>query len=243
MSQINEKLNKQLKIEKNAFELYNSFIKKIDDFKLRNEVIKIRNDEKEHINLVKEMISIMRGYKAGIRTTKTKEKAINLGGFIDKFNSLLVMTDIGGYAHAITRVIEELGVDCIYLSFNKTPRYIKKLLAEYKIDLRRIKFVNCVKFSKEGDINANPEALTEISLALEEMMQKMKGKFFILVDTISAFSLYHSANSILRFVGLVNSKLEKYNGGIIWMAVDDENEEGLNEKIGPLCDKIIRYGS
>jgi len=240
MNQINEKLIGQLKIEKDAFNLYNSFIKKIGGSKIKKALIEIRDDEKEHISLAEEMISVINGYGAKIKITKAKERAVNLGGFMDEFSSLFIKTDISSYARIAVGIVEELNMNCIYLSFNKTPRYTKRLMAEHKIGLRRIKFVNCVKFSKEGDINANPEALTEISLALEELMQKMRGKFFILVDTISSFSVYHSTNAILKFIGLVNSKLEKYNCGAIWVAIDSESEKGLNDKIIPLCDRFIK---
>jgi len=70
MSQINEKLNRQLKIEKDAFNLYNSFIKKIDGQKLKKNIIKIRDDEKEHIGVVEEMISLVKMHKAEIETVK-----------------------------------------------------------------------------------------------------------------------------------------------------------------------------
>ena len=240
MNQINEKLIRQLKIEKDAFNLYNSFIKKIDDQKLKKSIIRIRDDEKEHIGIVEEMISLVKMHKAGIETVKEEaKKGIELKGFINEFSSLFITTNIDNYPFTIINIIKGLDMNCIYLSFNKMPGYIKKLLIDHRLDTGKIKFISCVKSSGSWAYT-NPENLTSLSVKLEESARGMKGKFFVLIDSISAFSAYHSANAILRFVGLVNSKMEKYGSGIVWVAIDDEGEKGLNDKIGPLCDKIIK---
>ncbi len=240
MSSINEKLAKQLKTEEYAVKLYTSIAKKTANTKIKGSIARIRDDEKEHARLVMEMISLMKMHKAGIKTGAMEtKKGIELNGFINEFSSLFITTDIDNYPFTIINVIKELDMGCIYLSFNKMPIYIKKLLADHRLDTGKIKFISCVK-SPGSWAYTDPENLTSLSIKLEESAKGMKGKFFVLIDSISAFSAYHSTNAILRFVSLINSKIGRYGSGVVWIAVNDESENGVNSRIGPLCDKIIR---
>jgi rubrerythrin len=54
-----ELLEKQYEVEKNAFMLYSSQLDEIKDEKIRAEIAEIRDDEAEHMKLVKEMIGLV----------------------------------------------------------------------------------------------------------------------------------------------------------------------------------------
>lgn len=237
MNQIDEKLNTQLKIEKDSSKLYDSFIKKIDIPEIKNKIIQIRDDEIEHAKIVSEMISLIKD-KPKVSVSKGEEKSIDMRGFIDDYSSLLVMTNIEQYSHTVINIIKKLNMNCIYLSFNKIPKYTKKLLIDYNVDIGKIKFISCVKVPG-GDTIVDPENLTELSVTLEKSMKGMKDKFFVVVDTISAFSVYHSTNLIQRFVSSMNPKIGRHGAGVVWIAISDESEKELNDKISPLCDKVI----
>ena len=239
MIKLNKKLNEQLRIEKDSITLYNSFIKKIDDTNIKRKIIEVRNDEMEHCRLVKDLIFIARKYKQ-IKTSKIEKKTIDLTGFINKFNSLLVITSIDKYPSAIINLLMELKINCIYLSFNKLPRYMKNLLVDHNVDIKKIKFINCLNSNEEQDISINPQSLTNLSITLEKLMKEMKNKFFVLIDSISAFHIYYNQDIILRFISLINSELEESNAGIIWLSILNENGKELNSKISPLCDKTIK---
>lgn len=239
MQKINEKLEKQLEIEKKAVKLYATFIQKLEDSKIEGELINIRDGKLEHIRLVEEMSSMLKSYAPKIKIAKSKDANIEMDGFIDKFSSLFIMIHIDNYPQTIMNIIKELDKSCIYLSFNKVPKYTKKLLAEHGIEVKKIKFINCIKASGE-DITVDPEDLTKMSIVLEDMMKKTKEDFFVLVDPISAFPVYHEMNKILRFVSFINSKAACHNSGIIWVSIDDENENALNNKVGQLCDKVMK---
>ena len=60
MSNTNKIFKEQLRIEKRSIKLYNSFIKKIKDKKIKRSIAGIREDEKEHVKLVEKMIWIIR---------------------------------------------------------------------------------------------------------------------------------------------------------------------------------------
>ncbi|MBR9690147.1 hypothetical protein GOV08_00495 [Candidatus Woesearchaeota archaeon] len=134
----------------------------------------------------------------------------------------------------------------IYLSYNKVTRYIKRLLSDNNIDTSRIKFITCVKEAGEQedgatDVFVHPGALTDISINISTLMEKIPGEKFILVDTISSFSIYHDTENIIKFISNTNSKMSS-KSGIIWVAVTDESA-GLASKIAPLCNKVIEINN
>ena len=58
MGNIKKILREQLRIEERSIKLYGSFIRKIGDKWAKKDIKSIRDDEKEHVRLVKKMISI-----------------------------------------------------------------------------------------------------------------------------------------------------------------------------------------
>ena len=53
MEKLTEKLNLQLKAEQDAVKLYNQFVAKIDNTKIKNRIKEIINDEIIHIKLMR----------------------------------------------------------------------------------------------------------------------------------------------------------------------------------------------
>ena len=60
MKSIKRKLREQLKIEQKSVKLYSSFIRKIKNSGIKRKIAGIRDDEKEHVLLVKKMISFLK---------------------------------------------------------------------------------------------------------------------------------------------------------------------------------------
>ncbi len=52
-------LREQLRIEERSIRLYGSFIRKIEDKQAKRDIKGIKDDEKEHVRLVKKMISML----------------------------------------------------------------------------------------------------------------------------------------------------------------------------------------
>lgn len=235
MDKILEKLNTQLKLEKDSIELYDSFIQKIDKEEIKNRISAIRNDEIKHVELVEEMIKLIESAK-NIIVNEKKEEQISIQGFLEDFSSTAVIVPLEKYPQTIADIISQLQMPCIYLSFNKMANYTKKMLESKKIDISKVKFATCINGS--DDSISEPGNLTGLSIGLERMM-KFDGKFYLFIDSLSAFTTYHSIEDIQKFVSFTNSKMQGKNAGVIWMIIKDENES-IASKIGQLCDKTIK---
>lgn len=236
MGKISEKLRIQLGVEKKSVSTYSSFINRINNASVKKKIAGIIKDEIEHVKSVEEMISLTKKKKLKEKIKEFEE--IDLNGFLDTCNSLLVTVGVDKYPNTLISIERKLNLKCIYISFNKISSYIRNLLIEHGVDIKRINFIECVP-SKDGKF-INPNSLTELSIEITELMNKLKSGFFVVVDTISSFSVYHEEDTILKFVSLINSEVQKCKAGVIWVAIKNEGEKRLNERIGPLCDYVLR---
>ena len=148
---------------------------------------------------------------------------------------------VDNYASKIVELVSELTSNkenIIYLSFNKIPEHIKKKFASHGIKMNKILFISCAGVETE-DISVMPDDLTKLSIAISESVKMVK-KPVLIVDTISAFSIYHPNNTICKFVSSINEKSAKEDYWVIWVSIEDSNNKRLNESIAPLCDEVIK---
>ena len=145
------------------------------------------------------------------------------------------------YMYKLISLLKQLSNErkIIYISYNKIPKYIKKVLKENKFDMKNIVFINGVDIKSDEDINIRPEDLTKLSIIINETAKKLKN-VTVVVDTISAFSTYHNDKTICQFVASMNDRARNEEYSIIWVAIDEPAERPLNLKLSQLCDKTIK---
>jgi rubrerythrin len=244
-------LKKQLQVEIISRELYIGFLKKLDNANFKKIISKIIEDEERHIEIVNEMIKIVEEYKkeivekkTGKEKTKEAEKELKIGGIFKEANSVLFLSSVDDYMFEVKHIIKNIlsktaEKKIIYVSYNKIPKYTKKLFKEDNINLNKIFFINCVGTHEGEDINLRPEEITTLAITIENLCEKIKNPV-IIVDTVSAFSVYNPVNTITRFVSSINDKARERNYYILWVAIDDEDEKNLNGKLKEFCDAVLK---
>ena len=232
-----EKLKDQLNIEILSRGLYANFLKKIKDKKINKTISWIRQQEIEHIKIVNDLLDLVGAYKNKVEQVKKESKKNKI---LEEGNALMLLSPLEEYMHKIIGHIKEIISEkkIVYISYNKIPKYTKKVLKEHGINLSDILFINC-SGSKSEEINIEPSNLTQLSIVITEAVDKLKNPF-IIVDTLSAFSIYNSNNMIEKFVSSLNDKARQGDYQILWVSIDDEDEKTLNSKISQLVDKVIR---
>ena len=236
-----KKLREQLALEELSRDTYYAFLKKIDNKKINSDIAGIYNQEIEHIKIVNEMVDILSKYKIPIKETKKeikerRETNLTLKGEI----ILLLIYKTEDYIHKFISFLIQLNErKMIYISYNKIPKYIKKVLKEHKFDVKKIVFINGVDIKSDEDINIRPEDLTKLSIIINETAKKLKN-VTVVVDTISAFSTYHNDKTICQFVASMNDRERNEGYGIVWVAIDEPAERPLNLKLSQICDKTIK---
>lgn len=240
--QLIDRLEKQLDVEIIARDFYKDLMEKIEEGEINKDIKEITDDEIEHISVVEELIKIVENYKKPIQERpgiKSQEELV--GENFEKGNVILLLSRVENYMHEIVSILKELIKEnkVVYISYNKIPKYTKKILAAHGINPEDMLFINCVAIESKGDINVKPDDLTGISIEITQARKKFKD-IVVLVDTLSGFSTYHNVKTISQFVASVNDKARNEDYRILWVAIDDPSESELNSKIAQICDEVVR---
>lgn len=238
--ELTKKLGEQLKIEIDAKNLYERFIKKIKDETINKTISQIKDDEIKHIETVNELIRTVEGYKKPIKE-ELKKEATTLKRAFGKSNAVLLLGNIDEYMHKTLLILKDLAKEkkVIYVSYNKLPKYTKKVMSDHGINIKDMLFVNCVSIQGQEDIAVRPENLTSIALTITEAVKKTKNAA-IIVDTISGFTTYHRQDMISQFVASMNDKARSQDYRILWVAIKDESTKALDNRLSQLCDETIK---
>jgi len=172
---------------------------------------------------------------------KAKKQSLPTSGMYEDANAFLLLSNLDDYRHKLTLIIKELikGKKIVYVSYNKIPKYTKKILEGQGINVENISFINCVNTQGNGDITIPPEDLAQISMMIPETAVKDENTT-VIVNTISSFSAHHSRNTITNFVASMNDEARNQNYDILWIAIDELSEKQLNSRLSQLCDETIK---
>ncbi|MBU2099705.1 hypothetical protein KKG83_07555 [Candidatus Micrarchaeota archaeon] len=135
-----------------------------------------------------------------------------------------------------------------FVSVNKTVKAMEKEWKESKISIEKIYFIDCVSKSiSKGKISwsdektqyiDNPNALTQMSLAIFKLFEEKKIDFFVL-DSINTLLIYNQEKEILKFVHHTAGKLKEGNKTGIFIYLKEEGNGQLLKKFSQFADKII----
>lgn len=232
---LKELLYDQLKIEQDSIILYKSFIDKIEDDSIKLKLDAILKSEVNHVEIVKNMISLIENESNKIMSIQTDNINLDLSGFLNEYGNLHIHTKIDNYSETIKKLIKTLNMPLLYISYNKILKYTKAFLEKENINLEKIKFITCI--NNDDDENyINPESLTDISIEIGSFLEE-NSKCAIIIDSISGFSIYYNNDEILKFVTSINSKFQSGTSGPIWISIGEEADSEFIEKIASTCNK------
>lgn len=146
----------------------------------------------------------------------------------------------------LVKRLNDLGYFCVYVTLNRTHRDLEAIMAHESIDPARVFFADAVTLQSGGvksDADnviylSSPRDLTELCIAIDALSPKLiKGKKFVLLDSLTTLYLYHSESGIARFVHFLSSKLRSESmSGILVSLPQDEK---ASQSIKPFCDGVI----
>jgi len=147
------------------------------------------------------------------------ESALNEILKTGKGNSILLELDAELYFKTIIKAIKKLqkkGLSGIYVSTQRPFKNISSLLKKEGININKIIFIDVASAaSKEaqekckGCVHISPELdVDELVEAIYNSAEKMKGKKFIFIDSITTFALYKPISESLRFSEFLISQVK-----------------------------------
>jgi len=135
----------------------------------------------------------------------------------------------------------------IVLTANKPYLTLKKQLDGKGIDTDRIIFIDCISKSQSSEIEQAGNViyidavynLTKISLAFKKVVEKIDGKKFLYVDSLSSMLIHNTPEIFIRFVhGLITSMRLASISGLL-LSLSQQTDGSVRNEVANLCDKTI----
>lgn len=146
-------------------------------------------------------------------------------------------------------LVNEYGFQCIYITFNKPGKILKKLFKSKKINLDRIVFIDAItRLSEDIDLEKNlvyidsPQHLTNLLIILRNYLDMYNGmkKRVVFLDSLSNVANYNPGKESINFLHTLTNKLrlmEVY--GRIFVIRGGLVKEVMLKECNKYVDKVI----
>lgn len=142
-------------------------------------------------------------------------------------------------------ILTKQGLIGIVLAAARPHTSLMQLYEKKGIDTTKIFFLCCVckkETKKEDNVVhlQNVDALTSISVAINNVIEMLKGKSFLFIDSISAMLIYNDPRILARFIHSVLVKLRLNNIGGILISIEEDTKKEIRAELTQLCDAVIK---
>lgn len=152
----------------------------------------------------------------------------------------------------LKRMLADKSTPFLLLS-NSTTKNLIQMAEGSSIDLvtpinqKRLVVIDCVSKFKEVEEFKNiyyassPSDLSEVAIKVSEAVSDSRnaGEKWLVIDSLSAMSLYNTAGGILRFMQFLFKKLRMLNFDGVVVVVRDGGEDPLLGELRRYCNTII----
>ncbi|MDD5416590.1 MAG: ATPase domain-containing protein [Candidatus Aenigmarchaeota archaeon] len=171
---------------------------------------------------------------------------------INEHKIVLVVEDATEYLKTNIKILRifcnDKKIHGIYITANRPYESIKKLLEENKIDSAKLFFIDTITNTKNIKSKkvqnciyiSSAESLTEISIAISELVKIIPGKDrFLFLDSITTLLMYNSAGTTTKFVHFLTNKIREWGISGVLVSLERETDEKLISQLSQFVDKII----
>ena len=133
---------------------------------------------------------------------------------------------------------------CVYVSSGKSYKSLKKNLEEKDYDLENFFFIDMIEKEPSKKIDnvlflQSSSALTQIDIAITQIIQLTQNKGFVFIDTLDGLLINNNPNVAANFIRSIIAKGTKYNSKTIVLSSGGAEEKLIN-KISTFFDKVIK---
>ncbi|NIO37829.1 hypothetical protein GTO27_09020 [Candidatus Bathyarchaeota archaeon] len=227
-----------INMERKAKELYEDYLKRIENKSVVKNLTRILTDEKKHIELATQVRGLLKHGPAYSRI----EEALRI---FCKTTSLLIDCGIKNYLKmnliVLKDLVNERGLNCLYVAVNKPSSSLTETFLREDIEINRFTFIDCTAMNVSGDIHlsAKPDNLTDLNMKIGRLVEKTPGEKFVFLDAVSTLYIFNSANDVERFVHYLVSSSKLKKTGLILVAVREEIEKRSMAMLTTFCDDKI----
>ncbi len=182
-------------------------------------------------------------YKIELKVKKTMDE----GG--KDYNCILLVENLKEYSNinlALLKYFQSQKIPGIFVTVNKPVQDIIKTAKKNNIGIENVKFIDAITL-QSGNITINqqvdyvesPKDLVELITLIEEEIDGMTEKFFLVFDSVSTMLVYNKKQSVEKFIHSLSGKIKSSECQGIIIAVESTEEETLHA-LAQFCDATIK---
>jgi hypothetical protein len=146
-----------------------------------------------------------------------------------------------------TQILTKHDYQGIIISASRPYKNLVTIYTQKKISLNKLVIIDCISKSQDADIPAenaifleNVSALTNISISVNELINQIQGKKFVLLDSISTMLIYNHPQIFARFIHNILTKIRLKGISGLLLSLDADIDKNVKAEIMQLCDKTIK---
>ena len=136
----------------------------------------------------------------------------------------------------------------IIVSASRPYTNLVNIYQQREIDTNKILFIDCISKSQSVELEEAGNVvyqdavsdLTNISLSIKQAMDKIPGKKFVFIDSITTMLIHNTSEIFSRFIHGIVTKLRIEGVSGLLISVEEETDEHVRSQIADLCDKVIK---
>jgi len=226
-------------MEVKARDLYEAQLRRFSDTSIVKALSEISHDEEEHIQIASELIQVIESYKpedsilkeALTAFTETSAFLLSLG--IENYQKTNRIT--------LKHLVNERGFKCLYVAVNKPSSSLIETFKAGDVNVDALSFIDCSTVGGETRRpTVSPENLTELSIAISELLKKVPEPRYVHLDSVSALYIFNQNDRVETFTHSLIRKLKADKAGLILVAVKNEMDEKALYRLRSFCDKDLK---
>jgi uncharacterized membrane protein len=148
----------------------------------------------------------------------------------------------------VVKLLTDEGYKGLILSASRPCTSLLSLYKKNKIDTKNIFILDTVCRSQDTKVKQlnnvlhleSSSALTGISLSINEAINKIPGKKFIFIDSITTMLIHNKPTIFGKFMHTVLTRMRMKNMNGMFITLEKETDKAVRAEIVQLCDKVLR---
>lgn len=161
-------------------------------------------------------------------------------------STILYLVNPENYLAGVLKIVLSLKSKIvIYVTANRSYYYLSDFFKSKGFEVSNFFFIDCTGTAQERDAKNcvfvnSPQNLTEISIAINELAEEVKGDKVLLLDSLSTLLIYNDAEVIGKFSHFFINKLHLSGISTIILALESDLNKDLIMKIESMSDEVNR---
>ncbi len=143
-------------------------------------------------------------------------------------------------------LIEDEKMFGIYVSLNKPYKSLVEILKKEKVDASKLLIIDMISGTPEKRTDHkrciyvdSPQNLTDLSITLSEAISALEErKKFVIIDSLSTFTLYNQDDPVIKFVHFLVTKMQVKNIKLILLTSKGDLSTELISTIAQFADNV-----